>query len=99
LDIPGVPSSGKTGTAQNTRADEDDSVFVLYAPAEDPQIAIAVFVENIGYGSMSAGPIASFMAEQYITGQISPKRQWLFQQVLDASSAPLYDRTLASVNP
>ena len=97
LEIPGVPSAGKTGTAQNSRG-EDDSVFVMFAPADDPKIAIAVFVENIGFGSMVAGPIASFMAEQYLTGQISPTRQWLFQSVMDSSSEPLPE-TLASMNP
>jgi penicillin-binding protein 2 len=97
LEIPDVPSSGKTGTAQNTRG-EDDSVFVMYAPAENPQIAIAVFVENIGFGSMVAGPIASFLAEQYLTGQVSTKRKWLFDQVLDSRSEPLSE-SLAAMNP
>lgn len=88
LEIPGIPSAGKTGTAQNSRG-EDDSVFVMFAPLDDPQIAIAVMVENIGFGSMSAGPIASFMAEQFLTGSISPTRNWLFQQVLENESEPL----------
>jgi penicillin-binding protein 2 len=97
LEIPGVPSAGKTGTAQNSRG-EDDSVFVMFAPFDEPQIAIAVMVENIGFGSMSAGPIASFMAEQYLTGQISPTRNWLFQQVIQNSSGALPEQ-LASINP
>lgn len=88
LEIPGVPSAGKTGTAQNSRG-EDDSVFVMFAPLDDPQIAIAVIVENIGFGSMSAGPIASFMAEQYLTGGISPTRNWLFKHVLENESERL----------
>lgn len=88
LRIPGVSSAGKTGTAQNNRG-EDDSVFVLFAPVENPQIAIAVMVENAGFGSMSAGPIASFLAEKYLTGSISPTRNWLFQQVLNKASDPL----------
>lgn len=88
LDIPDVPSAGKTGTAQNSRG-EDDSVFIMFAPVDDPQIAIAVLVENIGYGSMSAGPIASFMAEQYLTGSIDQERLWLWKRVMEASSDPL----------
>ncbi|GMQ82602.1 MAG: penicillin-binding protein 2 [Rhodothermia bacterium] len=95
LEIPGLPTAGKTGTAQNSRG-EDDSVFVMYAPLDDPQIAIAVMVENIGFGSMSAGPIASFMAEKYLTGRISPKRNWLFQQVLEDESEPL-PKSLAAI--
>jgi len=88
LEIPDVPMAGKTGTAENSRG-EDDSVFIMFAPVDDPQIAIAVLVENIGYGSTMAGPIASFMAEKYLTGSISPKRQWLWQGVMDAKSDPL----------
>ncbi len=97
LEIPGVPSAGKTGTAQNSRG-EDDSVFVMFAPFDEPQIAIAVMVENIGFGSMTAGPIASFMAERYLTGQISPARNWLFRQVLENSSGALPEQ-LASIIP
>ena len=73
-------------------------LFIMFAPMDNPQIAIAVFVENIGFGSMVAGPIASFLAEQYITGQISPKRKWLFDQVLNSSSDPL-TQSLASSHP
>ncbi|MCH8275998.1 MAG: penicillin-binding protein 2 [Bacteroidetes bacterium] len=88
LQIPNVSSAGKTGTAQNSRGD-DDAVYVLFAPFDNPRIAIAVMVENAGFGSMSAGPIASFLAEKYLTGTISPTRNWLFQQVLDTASGPL----------
>jgi len=61
---------GKTGTAQNPHG-EDHSNFVLFAPKNDPQIAIAVVVENGGYGSTWAAPIASLMAEQYLTDTIT----------------------------
>ncbi len=88
LQIPNVSSAGKTGTVQNSRGD-DDAVYVLFAPFDNPRIAIAVMVENAGFGSMSAGPIASFLAEKYLTGTISPTRNWLFQQVLDTASGPL----------
>lgn len=69
LQIPGVPSGGKTGTAQGKGP--DDSVFVMFAPYDDPQIAIAVYVEDGRFGSTTAGPIASLMAEQYLTGSIA----------------------------
>lgn len=61
---------GKTGTAQNPHG-EDHSNFVLFAPKDDPKIAIAVVIENGGYGSTWAAPIASLMAEQYLTDTIT----------------------------
>lgn len=61
---------GKTGTAQNPHG-EDHSNFILFAPKENPKIAIAVVVENGGYGSTWAAPIASLMAEQYLTDTIT----------------------------
>ncbi len=68
--IPGITSGGKTGTAGNPHG-EDHSVFVMFAPLEDPEIAIGVIVENAGYGSTVAAPIASLMAERYIRGELS----------------------------
>lgn len=93
IQIPNVPSGGKTGTAQNPRG-KDDSVFIMFAPFDDPQIAIAVQVENAGYGATAAGPIASFMAEQYLTGKISddPQRQNRLNAVLNVRSDPLATR-------
>lgn len=91
IQIPGIPSGGKTGTAQNPRG-KDDSVFIMFAPYDDPQIAIAVQVENSGYGGTAAGPIASFMAELYLTGTISkdPQRQALLNRVVNqVRSEPL----------
>lgn len=74
LQIPDIPSAGKTGTAQNPHG-EDHSVFIMFAPYDDPQIAIAVMIENAGYGATVAAPIASMMAEQYLTGEI--KDSWI----------------------
>lgn len=65
---------GKTGTAQNPFG-EDHSIFVAFAPKDDPKIAIAVYVENVGFGSTWAAPIASLMIEKYLRGEIS--RSWL----------------------
>ncbi|MDA0378172.1 MAG: penicillin-binding protein 2 [Bacteroidetes bacterium] len=95
LDIPGIPSMAKTGSAQNTRSDEDDSVFIMAAPIENPQIAVAVLVENSGWGSTSAGPIGSFMIERYLKGHIewTPLRRSILQQMLNTRSAPLTQRT------
>jgi len=70
---------GKTGTAQNPHG-KDHSIFVAFAPKDNPQIAIAVYVENAGFGSTFAAPIASLMIEKYLTGNI--KRKYLEDHVL-----------------
>jgi len=62
--------AGKTGTAQNPHG-EDHSVFVAFAPKDNPKIAIAVYVENAGWGGRAAASTASLMIEKYIKGQIT----------------------------
>ncbi len=98
IQIPGIPSGGKTGTAQAPHERKDDSVFILFAPYDNPQIAVAVQVENAGFGAVAAGPIGSLMAEQYLTGSISssPQRQWVLQSVLAVRSQPLREEMDAS---
>ncbi len=66
--IPGIQIAGKTGTAQNPHG-KDHSVFFAFAPVNNPKIAIAVVVENAGFGATWAAPIASLMIEQYLTGK------------------------------
>jgi penicillin-binding protein 2 len=61
---------GKTGTAQNPRG-ADNSVFICFAPMDNPKIAIAAYVENGGFGATYAAPIASLMVEKYLKGQTS----------------------------
>jgi penicillin-binding protein 2 len=68
--IPGIVVCGKTGTVENNRG-KDHAFFIGYAPRENPKIAIAVVVENAGFGSTWAAPIASFMMEQYLLKSIS----------------------------
>lgn len=80
--IPGIEVCGKTGTAQNPHGD-DHSVFVCFAPRENPKIAIAVFVENGGFGSRYAAPIASLMVEKYLTGEV--KREDLVKRMTEAN--------------
>jgi penicillin-binding protein 2 len=63
---------GKTGTAQNPQG-EDHSVFISFAPMDKPRIAIAVYVENAGFGGTWAAPIASLMMEQYMNHKIADK--------------------------
>lgn len=77
--IPGITLCGKTGTAQNPHG-EDHSVFMAFAPKENPQIAIAVYVENAGWGGRAAASIASLAIEKYLTGEI--KRQSLQDYVM-----------------
>lgn len=78
---------GKTGTAQNPHG-KDHSICMLFAPREDPKIAIAVFVENGGFGATWAVPIASLMMEKYLKGEISPQRKWQEERILKASLIP-----------
>ena len=68
--IPGIVMCGKTGTADNSHGNPH-SVFVAFAPRDNPKIAIAVVVENAGQGASWAAPIASFMVEKYLRDSIS----------------------------
>ncbi|WP_304516675.1 penicillin-binding protein 2 [Cecembia rubra] len=65
-----ITIAGKTGTAQNPQG-EDHSVFIAFAPKEDPKIAIAVYVENAGWGGRAAASTASLMIEKYLRGEIT----------------------------
>jgi penicillin-binding protein 2 len=70
--LTGITVCGKTGTAQNPFG-EDHSVFIAFAPKDDPKIAIAVYVENSGFGATYAAPVASLMIEKYLRGEITNK--------------------------
>jgi penicillin-binding protein 2 len=74
--IPGIEICGKTGTAQNPHG-KDHSIFFAFAPRNNPKIAIAVVVENAGYGATWAAPIASLMMEQYLTGKHDTRKALL----------------------
>ena len=73
---------GKTGTAQNPHG-EDHSIFIAFAPKENPKIAIAVYIENAGFGGTWAAPIASLLIEQYLTDSINNHKRE--QRILDAN--------------
>ena len=77
--IPDITICGKTSTVQNPHG-EDHSGFMGFAPKEDPKIAIAVYVENAGWGGRAAGSTASLVIEKYIRGSI--KRPWVEDYVL-----------------
>jgi penicillin-binding protein 2 len=63
---------GKTGTAQNPHG-KDHSIFIAFAPKDNPKIALAVYVENAGFGAVYAAPVGSLLIEKYLKGQISNK--------------------------
>lgn len=89
--IPGITICGKTGTAQNPHG-KDHSVFFAFAPKENPKIAIAVFVENAGFGATWAAPIASLMIEQYLTGK-HDTRKYLLERMLKGNLIHRNDTT------
>ena len=70
----GIVVAGKTGTVQNDEG-EDHAAFAGFAPAVAPQIAVAVYIENAGFGGHSAAPCAALLIEQYLRGRIAPRRQ------------------------
>lgn len=74
LKIPDVKFAGKTGTAQNPHG-KDHALFIAYAPVDDPKIAIAVIVENVGFGATHAGPVAKRMIEAYLSADYKKKKQ------------------------
>ena len=92
LQVDGIEICGKTGTAENfIKIDgvktqlTDHSIFVAFAPKDNPKIAIAVFVENGYWGSRFAGRIASLMIEKYIKGEITrtDMEQWILNHTLE----------------
>jgi penicillin-binding protein 2 len=66
--IPQLDLCGKTGTAQNPHG-KDHSIFIAFAPKDDPKIAISVIVENVGFGTTWAAPIGALIIEQYLLGE------------------------------
>ena len=82
--VPGLDICGKTGTAQNPHG-HDHSVFICFAPKDDPKIAVAAYVENGGFGNSYAAPIASLLTEMYLNGEIGEDRKGLEKRMLDAN--------------
>ncbi len=93
--IPGIEVCGKTGTVENyaliggrkTKL-PNHSFFVAFAPRDTPTIAVAVIVENSGYGAKWAGPIASLLIEKHLKGEISKKRKYLQRNMERARIIP-----------
>lgn len=83
--IPGLDVCGKTGTAQNPHG-RDHSVFMGFAPYHNPRIAIAVYVENAGFGATFGVPIGSLMIEKYLKGEIDPSRKHIEERMLNSNT-------------
>lgn len=95
--IPGINVCAKTGTAQNKRVLDkkvvelkDHSLFVCFAPREDPKIAIAVIIENGGFGSTWAGPMAYLLIEKYLTDSLRADRQKEVDRIAEANLMPSF---------
>lgn len=80
--IPGLDVCGKTGTAQNPHG-RDHSVFMGFAPYNKPKIAVAVYVENAGFGATFGVPIGSLIIEKYLNGHISESRRHIEDRMLN----------------
>jgi penicillin-binding protein 2 len=101
LNVEGIDICGKTGTAENYAKIngkrvklQDHSIFVAFAPKDNPKIAIAVFVENGYWGARWAGPITSLMIEKYIKRKIT--RKDLEKRMLEGSLQAEYNKYIAN---
>ena len=93
--IKGITFAGKTGTAENfikingqRKQLTDHSIFIGFAPAEDPKIAICVFIENGYWGTRWAAPISSLIAEKYLKRNV--ERKWLEKYILNGNLTEEY---------
>lgn len=83
--LPGLDVCGKTGTAQNPHG-KDHSAFMGFAPYVNPKIAVAVYVENAGYGAAYGVPIGSLIIEKYLKGSIAPERKHVEERMLNSNT-------------
>ena len=97
--VNGIEICGKTGTVENfTKINEkkiqlkDHSILIAFAPKKNPKIALAIFVENGGYGSRIAAPISSLLIEKYISGTISKANKNREQRMLNLSLEKTYSQ-------
>ena len=101
--VKGIEICGKTGTVENfTRINgkkislDDHSILIAFAPKDNPKIALAVFVENGGYGSTIAAPITSLLIEKYLTGTI--KRKNVEERMFNLSLQEIYNKQLPKID-
>tara|TARA_R110002124_G_scaffold277621_4_gene449170 strand:+ start:8397 stop:10241 length:1845 start_codon:yes stop_codon:yes gene_type:complete len=90
-EVPGIEVSGKTGTAQNPFG-FSHGWYTSFAPSQNPELVVTVFLENAGWASISAVPIASLILEKYLKGDV--EREWLVNYVLNF--VPKEDNSQAS---
>ncbi len=97
VQIPGINICAKTGTAEKYRSIDgkriklkDNSMFVCFAPRENPKIAIAVVVENAGFGATWAAPIASLLMEKYLNDTLRTGRDKEIERIASANLMPGY---------
>ena len=90
--IPEIEMCGKTGTVQNPHG-KDHSVFVAFAPRENPKIAIAVVVENAGFGATWSAPIASLLVEKYINKTINRPQAYM-DRLINANLLPRSEKVI-----
>ncbi|MBS9773878.1 MAG: penicillin-binding protein 2 [Tenacibaculum sp.] len=101
--VKGIDICGKTGTSENyIRVNgskiklEDHSILIAFAPKNDPKIALAVFVENGGYGSTIAAPITSLLIEKYINGEVL--RKHVEERMINLSLEHIYDKQIKKID-
>ena len=102
--VKGIEICGKTGTSENYTIVngkriklEDHSILVAFAPKDNPKIAIAIFVENGGYGSRIAAPITSLMIEKYLNGEISEATMHRETSMLNISLQEEYNKLIPKI--
>jgi penicillin-binding protein 2 len=102
--VKGIEICGKTGTSENYTIVngkriklEDHSILVAFAPKDNPKIAIAIFVENGGYGSRIAAPITSLMIEKYLNGEISEATVHRETRMLNISLQEEYNKLIPKI--
>ena len=98
--VKGIEIVGKTGTSENfaiidgeRKQLRDHSILIAFAPKDNPKIAVAVFVENGGYGSTIAAPITSLLIEKYLNKKITGNnRKWIENNMINLSLRDIYDQ-------
>ena len=99
--LPGLDVCGKTGTVQNPHG-RDHSVFMGFAPKEDPKIAICVYVENAGFGAQVAVPLGAMVLERYLRGEsdeIETRASKWSDKWLEESPSAFEEEELQQLNP
>ena len=100
--VNGIEIAGKTGTSENfaiingiRKQLRDHSILIAFAPKDNPKIAIAIFVENGGYGSAIAAPITSLLIEKYLRKEITGKnRKRVEKNMINLSLQNIYDQKM-----